>query len=161
MQTLLRLDTVVSTHRVLSNSSSFSTSLLSISWRMPVISIWARCTLASSCSKAPSASSRADCSSSFSISRRLRLLSSSWTLRPPSPSWSVRSWISSAKNNHCYNLTTFVAGMHHLLNIFYVEQGPYTIFGFCDVLSNVMVSSDSFEIQYKRIEADSTEMGLN
>merc|ERR1719322_1310059 len=83
--------------RVLSNSSSFSWILRSISWRTCPSSSWARRTLFSSCSKAASASSRAAWSSSFSTSKRLRCLSSSWMERPPSPSWSRRSLISSAR----------------------------------------------------------------
>ena len=54
-------------------------------------------TLFSSCSRAPSASSKAPCSSSFSTSSLLLCLSSSWMDRPPSPSWSSRSLISSAR----------------------------------------------------------------
>merc|ERR1712241_1167206 len=54
--------------RVLSNSSSFSWILRSISWRTWPSSSWARRTLFSSCSRAASASSRAAWSSSFSTS---------------------------------------------------------------------------------------------
>ena len=82
-------------HRVVSNSSSFSAIRRSISWRILDSSRCARAVLASSCSRAASASSSAAWSSSFSSSRRRRTLSISWTLRPPSPSCSVRSWISS------------------------------------------------------------------
>merc|ERR1719295_1986608 len=55
--------------RVLLNSSSFSATLLSISWRTWLSSSWDLRTLFSSCSRAPSASSRAAWSSSFSCSR--------------------------------------------------------------------------------------------
>merc|ERR1712012_846047 len=58
---------------VLLNSSSFSATRLSISCLTCPSSSWARRTLFSSCSRVPSASSRAPCSSSFSCSRR-RLL---------------------------------------------------------------------------------------
>jgi len=81
----------------MSNSSSFSWILRSISCRTWPSSSCERRTLFSSCSRAASASSRAAWSSSFSTSRRLRCLSSSWIERPPSPSWSRRSLISSAR----------------------------------------------------------------
>ena len=57
---------IVSIYRVLLNSSSFSAILLSISCLTCPSSSWALRTLFSSASRAPSASSRADCSSSFS-----------------------------------------------------------------------------------------------
>merc|ERR1719357_1028197 len=82
---------------VLLNSSSFSATRLSISCFTCPSSNWARRTLFSSCSRVPSASSRAPCSSSFSCSRRRLCLSRSWMERPPSPSWSRRSLISSAR----------------------------------------------------------------
>merc|ERR1719445_1659931 len=82
---------------VLLNSSSFSATRLSISCLTCPSSSWARRTLFSSCSRVPSASSRAPCSSSFSCSRRRLCLSRSWMERPPSPSWSRRSLISSAR----------------------------------------------------------------
>merc|ERR1719430_272424 len=82
---------------VLLNSSSFSAIRLSISCLTCPSSSWARRTLFSSCSRVPSASSRAPCSSSFSCSRRRLCLSRSWMERPPSPSWSRRSLISSAR----------------------------------------------------------------
>merc|ERR1719284_946326 len=82
---------------VLLNSSSFSATRLSISCLTCPSSSWARRTLFSSCSRVPSASSRAPCSSSFSVSILLLCLSSSWMERPPSPSWSRRSLISSAR----------------------------------------------------------------
>ena len=81
---------------VFSNSSSFSWILLSISDLVELISIWNLITLASSVSRACSASSRAACSSSFSASSLRLIFSSSWVLRPPSDSCSVRSLISSA-----------------------------------------------------------------
>merc|ERR1719327_1249097 len=83
--------------RVLLNSSSFSAILLSISCLTCPSSSWALRTLFSSASRAPSASSRAAWSSSFSASSLLRCLSSSWMERPPSPSWSRRSLTSSAR----------------------------------------------------------------
>merc|ERR1719236_132341 len=83
--------------RVLLNSSSFSAILRSISCFTCPSSSWARSTLFSSASRAPSASSRAAWSSSFSASSLLRCLSSSWMERPPSPSWSRRSLTSSAR----------------------------------------------------------------
>merc|ERR1719273_822482 len=83
--------------RVLLNSSSFSAILRSISCLTCPSSRAALSTLFSSASREPSASSRACCSSSFSVSRRLLCLSSSWMERPPSPSWSRRSLISSAR----------------------------------------------------------------
>merc|ERR1719384_2282881 len=83
--------------RVLLNSSSFSAILRSISCLTCPSSSWARSTLFSSASRADSASSRAACSSSFSASRRRLCLSSSWMERPPSPSWSRRSFTSSAR----------------------------------------------------------------
>merc|ERR1711963_792747 len=83
--------------RVFSNSSTFSAIFLSTSWRTCPSSSWALKTLFSSCSSAASASSRAAWSSSFSTSRRLLCLSSSWMERPPSPSWSSKSLISSAR----------------------------------------------------------------
>merc|ERR1719369_898946 len=55
---------------VLLNSSSFSATRLSISCFTWPSSSWARSTLFSSCSRVPSASSSAPCSSSFSCSRR-------------------------------------------------------------------------------------------
>merc|ERR1719327_207785 len=55
---------------VLLNSSSFSATRLSISCLTCPSSSWARRTLFSSCSRVPSASSRAPCSSSFSCSKR-------------------------------------------------------------------------------------------
>jgi myosin heavy subunit len=67
-----------------SNSSSFSDILRSISCLTWVSSSWARSTLFSSCSSAPSASDKAASSSIFSASRRLRILSISWMERPPS-----------------------------------------------------------------------------
>merc|ERR1719381_154609 len=82
---------------VLLNSSSFSATRLSISCLTCPSSSWARRTLFSSCSRVPSASSRAPWSSSFSCSRRRLCLSRSWMERPPSPSWSRRSLISSAR----------------------------------------------------------------
>merc|ERR1719225_515198 len=82
---------------VLLNSSSFSATRLSISCLTCPSSSWARRTLFSSCSRVPSASSRAPCSSSFSCSSLLLCLSRSWMERPPSPSWSRRSLISSAR----------------------------------------------------------------
>merc|ERR1719234_1406363 len=82
---------------VLLNSSSFSATRLSISCLTCPSSSWARRTLFSSCSRVPSATSRAPCSSSFSCSRRRLCLSRSWMERPPSPSWSRRSLISSAR----------------------------------------------------------------
>merc|ERR1719508_753173 len=60
---------------VLLNSSSFSATRLSISCLTCPSSSWARRTLFSSCSRVPSASSRAPCSSSFSCSRRRLCLS--------------------------------------------------------------------------------------
>jgi len=66
--------------RVVSNSSSFSWIRRSISWRIVANSIWARRTLASSCSSADSASSNASWISSFSNSARLRALSNSCNL---------------------------------------------------------------------------------
>merc|ERR1740116_834733 len=72
--------------RVLLNSSSFSAILRSISCLTWPSSSWALSTLFSSASREPSASSRADWSSSFSLSMRLLCLSSSWMERPPSPS---------------------------------------------------------------------------
>merc|ERR1719350_2554118 len=83
--------------RVLLNSSSFSAILRSISCLTWPSSSWALSTLFSSASRDPSASSRAPCSSSFSVSILLLCLSSSWMERPPSPSWSSRSLISSAR----------------------------------------------------------------
>merc|ERR1719166_619006 len=83
--------------RVLLNSSSFSAILLSISCLTCPSSSWALRTLFSSASRAPSASSRAAWSSSFSASSLRRCLSSSWMERPPSPSWSRRSLTSSAR----------------------------------------------------------------
>ncbi len=77
-----------------SNSSSFSASLRSISCLTWVSSSWARSTLFSSCSNAPSASASAASSSSFSASRRFRILSISWMERPPSLIWSMMSLIS-------------------------------------------------------------------
>merc|ERR1711872_1186180 len=68
-------------HRLFSNSSSFSAILRSISWRTWPSSREARRTLFSSCSTAS----------------LLLCLSSSWMERPPSPSWSSRSLISSAR----------------------------------------------------------------
>lgn len=44
-----------------------------------------------------SASSRASCNSSFSTSNFFLAFCSSWTLRPPSPSWSTNSLISSVR----------------------------------------------------------------
>merc|ERR1719433_1347721 len=79
--------------RVLLNSSSFSAILRSISCLAWPSSSWALSTLFSSASRDPSASSRAPCSSSFSLSILLLCLSSSWMERPPSPSWSSRSLI--------------------------------------------------------------------
>ena len=84
-------------YRVLSNSSSFSAMRRSICWRMLPSSSWALAVLASSCCSAASASSSAASSSSFSCSRRRRILSDSWTLRPPSLSWLVKSAISSTR----------------------------------------------------------------
>merc|ERR1719220_286447 len=63
---------------VLLNSSSFSATRLSISCLTCPSSSWARRTLFSSCSRVPSASSRAPWSSSFSCSRRRLCLSKSW-----------------------------------------------------------------------------------
>merc|ERR1719166_798800 len=82
---------------VLLNSSSFSAILRSISCLVWPSSRAALSTLFSSASRAPSASSRADWSSSFSVSSLLLCLSSSWIDLPPSPSWSRRSLISSAR----------------------------------------------------------------
>merc|ERR1719410_2177830 len=83
--------------RVLLNSSSFSAIFLSISCLTCPSSSWALRTLFSSASRAPSASSRAAWSSSFSASSLLRCLSSSCMERPPSPSWSRRSLTSAAR----------------------------------------------------------------
>merc|ERR1719239_1540092 len=66
---------------MLLNSSSFSATRLSISCLTCPSSSWARRTLFSSCSRVPSASSRAPCSSSFSCSRRRLCLSRSWMER--------------------------------------------------------------------------------
>merc|ERR1719153_244273 len=78
---------------VLLNSSSFSATLLSISCLTCPSSSCALSTLFSSCSRVPSASSRAPCSSSFSCSSLLLCLSRSCMERPPSPSWSSKSLI--------------------------------------------------------------------
>merc|ERR1719370_1535082 len=56
---------------VLLNSSSFSATRLSISCFTCPSSSWARSTLFSSCSRVPSASSRAPCNSSFTCPLRL------------------------------------------------------------------------------------------
>merc|ERR1719430_897046 len=57
---------------VLLNSSSFSATRLSISCFTCPSSSWARSTLFSSCSRVPSASSRAACNSSFSCSKLIQ-----------------------------------------------------------------------------------------
>merc|ERR1719150_1686125 len=82
---------------VLLNSSSFSATRLSISCLTLASSSWERRTLFSSISRVASASSRAPWSSSFSCSSMRRCLSRAWMERPPSPSWSSRSLISSAR----------------------------------------------------------------
>merc|ERR1712038_1119402 len=82
---------------VLLNSSSFSATRLSISCLTLASSSWERRTLFSSISRVASASSRAPWSSSFSCSSMRRCLSREWMERPPSPSWSSRSLISSAR----------------------------------------------------------------
>merc|ERR1712227_525258 len=82
---------------VLLNSSSFSATRLSISCLTLASSSWERRTLFSSISRVASASSRAPWSSSFSCSSIRRCLSRAWMERPPSPSWSRRSLISSAR----------------------------------------------------------------
>merc|ERR1719270_14859 len=82
---------------VLLNSSSFSATRLSISCLTLASSSWERRTLFSSMSRVASASSRAPWSSSFSCSSIRRCLSRAWMERPPSPSWSRRSLISSAR----------------------------------------------------------------
>ena len=97
MELLWLTQSVYPYYRVLLNSSSFSWILRSISCLTCPSSSCERRTLFSSCSRAASASSRAPWSSSFSTSRRRRCLSSSWIERPPSPSWSRRSLISSAR----------------------------------------------------------------
>merc|ERR1719320_711382 len=60
------------------NSSSFSARRRSISCLTALSSSWHLSTLFSSCSRVASASSRADCSSIFSASRRFLILSISW-----------------------------------------------------------------------------------
>merc|ERR1712020_291775 len=79
---------------VLRNSSSFSAIRRSISCLTWVNSSWDLKTLFSSCSRAPSASSRAAWSSIFSASKRFLILSISWMERPPSLIWSIMSLIS-------------------------------------------------------------------
>merc|ERR1719422_2426538 len=76
------------------NSSSFSARRRSISCLTALSSSWHLSTLFSSCSRVASASSRADCSSIFSASRRFLILSISWMERPPSLIWSMMSLIS-------------------------------------------------------------------
>merc|ERR1719410_2765755 len=70
---------------VLLNASSFSATRLSISCLTLASSSWARSTLFSSISRVASASSRAPCSSSFSVSSILLCLSRAWMERPRPP----------------------------------------------------------------------------